>query len=69
MNTYFMDFFLKSVNCAKYLGITVSQDLSWTKRIIQVTTKSNNILKFIKRNIQTNSCKLKEIAYKTYSVR
>ena len=37
--------FLKSVNLAKYLGITVSLDLSWTKHINQVTTKANNTLK------------------------
>ena len=48
------------------LNIWVSHDLSWTKHINQVTTKSNNTLKFNKRNIQTNSRKLKEIAYKTY---
>ena len=28
--------------------------------------KTNNSLKFIKRNIQTNNPKLKESAYKTY---
>ena len=31
-----------------------------------MTTKSNNTLKFIKRNIQTNIHKIKETAYKTY---
>ena len=31
-----------------------------------MTTKSNNTLKFIKRNIQTNIQKNKETAYKTY---
>ena len=31
-----------------------------------MTTKSNNTLKFIKKNIQTNIHKIKETAYKTY---
>ena len=31
-----------------------------------MTTKSNNTLKFIKRNIQTNIHKIQETAYKTY---
>ena len=31
-----------------------------------MTTKSNNTLKFIKRNIQTNIHKIKETVYKTY---
>ena len=34
--------------------------------ILTRSTKSNNTLKFNKRTIQTNSGKLKEIAYKTY---
>ena len=32
-----------------------------------MTTKSNNTLKFIERNIQTNIHKIKETAYKTYA--
>ena len=50
----------------KYLGIQISDDLAWSKHINQMTTKSNNTLKFIKRNIQTNIHKIKETAYKTY---
>ena len=51
---------------AKYLGIQISDDLAWSKHINQMTIKSNNTLKFIKRNIQTNIHKIKETAYKTY---
>ena len=41
--------------------------MSWSKHINQITTKANNPLNFIKRNIQTNNPKLKESAYKTYA--
>ena len=51
---------------AKYLGIQISDDSAWSKHITQMTTKSNNTLKFIKRNNQTNIHKIKETAYKTY---
>ena len=40
---------LKSVASAKYLGITVFQDLSWATHINQITTKTNNTLKIIKK--------------------
>ena len=45
---------------SKYLSIQISDDLAWSKHINQMTTKSNNTLKFIKRNIQTISTKLKK---------
>ena len=57
---------LKETDSAKYLGVNISRDLSWAKHINQITMKTNNSLKFIKRNIQTNNPKLKESAYKTY---
>ena len=53
-------------NSAKYMGVNITRDLSWAKHINQITTKTNNSLKFIKRNIQTNNPKLKESAYRTY---
>ena len=57
---------LKETDSAKYLGVNISRDLSWAKHINQITMKTNNSLKFIKRNIQTNNPKLKASAYKTY---
>ena len=57
---------LQSTKNVKYLGVNISDDLSWTKHINQLTTKGNNTLKFIKRNIQTHNRKIKESAFKTY---
>ena len=57
---------LKETDSAKYLGVSITRNLSWAIHINQITTKTNNSLKFIKRNIQTNNPKLKETAYKTY---
>ena len=57
---------LQSTKNVKYLGANISDDLSWTKHINQLTTKGNNTLKFIKRNIQTHNRKIKESAFKTY---
>ena len=36
------------------------------KHINQITTKTNNTLKFIKWNVQINNPKLKDFAYKPY---
>ena len=57
---------LQTTKNAKYLGLNISDDLSWSKHINQTTAKGNNTLRFIKRNIQTRNSKIKETAYKTY---
>ena len=57
---------LQTTKNAKYLGLNISDDLTWSKHINQTTAKGNNTLKFIKRNIQTHNSKIKETAYKTY---
>ena len=59
---------LKSTETAKYLGVTIRKDLNWKTHIENIFTKASNYntLKFIKRNIQTNTQKLKETAYNTY---
>ena len=57
---------LQTTKNAKYLGLNISDDLTWSRHINQTAAKGNNTLKFIKRNIQTHNSKIKETAYKTY---
>ena len=56
---------LESVDSAKYLGVTISQDLNWNKHINNITGKANRTLGFIKRNVKTKNESVKELAYKT----
>ena len=57
---------LNETDSAKTWGVNISRDLSWAKHSNQITMITNNSLKVIKRNIQTNNPKLKGSAYKTY---
>ena len=57
---------LRTTEYAKYLGVTISQDFNWKIHIDNISSKANNTLKFIKRNIQTNNKKVKETAYNTF---
>jgi hypothetical protein len=41
-------------------------DISHSSSINNITNKANASLRFIKRNVKTNSIKTKELAYKTY---
>ena len=43
---------LEEVKDAKYLGVTVSDDLEWTKHINAITTKANSKLSFLRRNLK-----------------
>ena len=48
---------------SKYLGVTISDNLYWSKHITTTTTKANARLSFIKRNLKDCPQQLKEIAY------
>ena len=63
---YFLhDTELDNVSSAKYLGVTISDDPSWSTHIDNITRSTNQTLGFLKRNIRVHNKDLKSIAYKT----
>jgi len=56
---------LKCSNCAKYLGVRISNNMRWSKHNDMVSGKVNSKLGFIKRSINISSQTIKEQAYKT----
>ena len=54
---------LGEVEDTKYLGVTLSDNLDWSKHITTITTKANARLSFIKRNLKDCPKTLKELAY------
>ena len=55
---------LESVPTAKYLRVTISDDLSLGKHVDNITKKANQTLGFLKRNIKVHNQDLKSTAYK-----
>ena len=50
---------LESVTSAKYLGVDISNDLSWDAHYDRSTKKANQTLGFLRRNIKVKSQPLK----------
>ena len=48
---------------AKYLGVTLSNDLEWSKHIATMTNKANSKLLFLRRNLKGCPEKLKQTVY------
>ena len=55
---------LEEVPSAKYLGITISNNMTWNKHIDKTASKANSKLGFLRRNIKTKDQSLKAKAYK-----
>ena len=55
---------LESVDCACYLGVSISTDRSWNTHISQIASKVNRTLGFMKRYVRTKNQSVKELAYK-----
>ena len=49
----------------KYLGVSISHNLRWNKHISSVSSKANQTLGFLKRNIKIGSQTIKERAYRS----
>ena len=54
---------LEDVMDAKYLGVTLSNDLKWSKHIATMTNKANSKLSFLRRNLKGCPEELKQTAY------
>jgi hypothetical protein len=54
---------LAEVTSAKYLGVTISDDMTWSNHIDKTASKANSKLGFLKRNIKTKDAEIKEKAY------
>ena len=56
---------LEATKSAKYLGVTISDNLSWNTHINNITKTANQTLGFLRRNIKVHSEQLKSVAYQT----
>ena len=56
---------LESVPSAKYLGVTISDDLRWSDYINGIAKKVNQTVGFLKRNAWIHKRDLKSTTYKT----
>ena len=56
---------LESVDYARYLGVDISSDLNFSNHINRIRANASKSLGFLKRNIKTKHCGIREAAYKT----
>jgi hypothetical protein len=56
---------LESVTSAKYLGVDISENLTWDADIDRKFKKADQTLGFLRRNIKFKSQSIKSIAYQT----
>ena len=57
---------LKVVDKAKYLGVTISKNLSWKHHIAVITAKANSTRIFLQRNLSMTDSETRLVCYKTY---
>ena len=56
-------FLLESLSHAKYLGVTISEDLRWNCYVAEVTSLANKLFGLLRRNLSACDKKVKEAAY------
>ena len=56
---------LEAVSSARYMGVDISSNLSWNTQVDRITANANRSLRFIKRNIKTESPQIREMAYQS----
>ena len=56
---------LENVQSAKYLGITITDNMDWGQHISGISSKATKTLGFLRRNLAFAPRSTKEVAYKT----
>ena len=56
---------LEVTNKSKYLGVTITNDMSWANHISNITAKANRTIGFLRRNIHACPKVVKAAAYIT----
>lgn len=57
---------LCKVTSAKYLGVIINHNLSWSDHIVAISNKANSMRAFLQRNLRQCSPSTKSLAYLTY---
>ena len=60
------NYYIHKVSHAKYLGVTIDHNLSWSNHIGIISHKANSVYAFLKRNLRQCSLSIKSLAYLTY---
>ena len=60
---------LEVPDASKYLGVKVSNDLTWSRQISEVARKANRTLGFLRRNFKQCTKEVKTATYYTTMVR
>ena len=56
---------LENVQSAKYLGITITDNMDWGQHVSEISSKATKTLGFLCRNLAFAPGNTKEVAYKT----
>ena len=56
---------LEQVQSAKYLGITITDNLDWGQHVTEIPCKTTKTMGFLRRNLALAPRHTKEVAYKT----
>jgi hypothetical protein len=56
---------LEAVSSAKYLGVSMAKDLSWTKHVEMVAAKGNRTVGFLRRNLKDCTTEVRKATYTT----
>ena len=54
---------LEAVESAKYLGVTIGEDLPWKTHIDNITAKASRTVRFLRRNLYNSTKEVREATY------